>query len=179
MGRHSNPHPHTPPNGHFRSSDKRSADLDSLRLGWSGGCRPAGSPDLSSGPSATARAWNGHPGFRSCEKAPRACPISELHCRTQPATVVALLPCQFGCRQCSVCCRSPRASELTVTVAYRSQRGQARSRHDGPVCDGLLTYAGTMGRWAPTVRPTTAPAGDELGLSTPMHRSRLCTDEAV
>ena len=27
-------------------------------------------PDLGSGPSATARAWNGHPGFRYCEKAP-------------------------------------------------------------------------------------------------------------
>ena len=84
----------------------------------------------------------------------------------------SLLPARRDGRLRSVCCRSPRASELTVTVAYRSQRGQARSRHDGPVCDGLLTYAGTMGRWAPTVRPTTAPAGDELGLSTHT-RSRL------
>jgi len=38
-------------------------------LGWPGRCRPAGSPDLLSGPSARARAWNGHPGFRAREKA--------------------------------------------------------------------------------------------------------------
>lgn len=38
-------------------------------LGWPGGSRPAGSPDLWSGPSARARAWNGHPGFRVREKA--------------------------------------------------------------------------------------------------------------
>ena len=38
-------------------------------LGWPGGCRPAGSPDLWSGPSARARAWNGRPGFRDREKA--------------------------------------------------------------------------------------------------------------
>ena len=43
-------------------SDKRSAQ-------GSGGLEGDGAPAVPQGPSATARAWNGHPGFRSREKA--------------------------------------------------------------------------------------------------------------
>jgi len=112
--------PTPPPHHQTWSCDKRSVDLDGVRLGWPGRCRPAGSPDLSSGPRATARAWNGHPGFRFSGKAPRARSISKVHCRTQPSAVVALPPYQFGCQQRSGCCPSQPAASRRQSVAMRS-----------------------------------------------------------